>query len=345
MSDNEKKPVVAVLVPPSTCGACFGPQDWERLEARCTVRYRQKEEWDLHEITEIMGEADILLSGWGTRELTEEVLSPAPDLKLWVHSAGSMAPMATDAVWKRNLLLTGSNDVLARGVAEYALALTIIALKQVVPLNRALQNGVPWGEARRASQPVRELCTMQVGIVGFGRVGRHLARLLSVFRDLKIVVSDPFAPDALFEEYGVRRMDLSELCATSEVIHNCVPSTLRTRGLFNADVLRSMKDHAIFINTGRGATVDEAALIEELETGRIYVCLDVTDPEPPESGSPFYTLPNCLLTPHIAGAVGNGRLLLGQFAVDEILRYLNGQPLEGRVSRREVEGMTGGPGS
>ena len=185
---------------------------------------------------------------------------------------------------------------------------------------------------------------MQVGIVGFGRVGRHLARLFGTFRGLDIVVSDPFAPDALFEETGVRRMDLTELCATSEVIHNCVPSTPQTRGLFTAELLRSMKDHAIFVNTGRGATVDEAALIEELKAGRIYACLDVTDPEPPEPGSPFYTLPNCLLTPHIAGAVGNGRLLLGRFAVDEILRYLSGRSLEGQVSRREVDGMTGGPG-
>ena len=344
MSDNERKPVVAVLVPPSTRSVCFGPRDWERLEARCAIRYRQKEEWDLGEITEVMRDADILLSGWGTKALTEEVLSPAPNLRLWVHSAGSMAPMATDAVWKRDLLLSTANDVLARGVAEYALALTIIALKQVIPLNRALRNGVPWREAR-ASRLVQELCTMRVGIVGFGRVGRHLARLLSAFRDLDIVVSDPFALDALFDEYGVRWMDLSELCATSEVIHNCVPSTPKTRGLFNADRLRSMKDHAIFINTGRGATVDEAALIEELQAGRIYACLDVTDPEPPEPGSLFYTLPNCLLTPHIAGAAGNGRRLLGQFAVDEILRYLSGQPLEGQVSRREVEGMTGGPGS
>ncbi len=343
MSDPEKKSVVAVLIPPSIRSVCFASQDWERLEARCTVRYRQQEEWNLDEITQLMREADILLSGWGTQELTEEALSPAPNLKLWMHAAGSMARMATDAVWKRGLLLSTANDVLARGVAEFALAITIVALKQVVSLNRALQDGDLWRKVRDSHQS-RELCSMRVGIAGFGRVGRHLARLLGVFRDLDIVVSDPFAPDALFEEYGVRRMDLTELCATSEVIHNCVPATAKTRGLFSADLLRSMKDDALFINTGRGATVDEAALIGELKTGRIYACLDVTDPEPPEPGSPFYTLPNCLLTPHIAGAVGNGRLLLGRFAVDEILRYLNGQPLEGQVSRQEVEGMTGGAG-
>ncbi|MFH1008962.1 MAG: hydroxyacid dehydrogenase, partial [Candidatus Latescibacterota bacterium] len=322
---------------------CFSSDDWERLEARCVLRCRQQEEWDLDEITKVMRDADVLLSGWGTQQLTEEVLSPAPNLRLWAHAAGSMASMATDAVWKRELVLTTANDVLAQGVAEFALAITIVALKQVPPMGRALHDGRSWEETRDSYQS-RELSSMRVGIAGFGRVGRHLARLLRVFRDLDIVVSDPFAPAALFDEYGVRRMDLAELCATSQVIHNCVPATAKTKGLFSGELLRSMPDHALFINTGRGATVDEEALIEELTTGRIDACLDVTDPEPPEPGSPFYTLPNCLLTPHIAGAVGNGRLLLGRFATDEILRYVDGKPLEGQVSRREVEGMTGGTG-
>jgi len=304
---------------------------------------REGDGWDLEEVVEVMRGAEAVLTGWGTRALTEEVLAPAPELRLWVHSAGSMAGMATDAVWARDLMMSTANDVLARGVAEYALALTIVALKQVVPLNRALQEGASWGQAR-GSRPVRELCDLRAGIVGFGRVGRHLADLLRSFRGVDVVVSDPFMEEHLLEHYGARGMDLAEVCATSDVIHNCVPATPKTRGLFTPDLIRSMRDGAVFVNTGRGATVDEDALIEELRKGRLYACLDVTDPEPPVEGSPFYTLPNCLLTPHIAGAAGNGRLLLGRFVVDEILRFLDGKPLEGQVARGEIEGMTGGTG-
>ena len=338
-----KVPAVAVLVPPATRKNCFVEGDWSRLSERCVLRMREQDAWDLSEVVEVMRGAEIVLTGWGTGALTEEVLAPAPDLRLWVHSAGSMTNMATDAVWARGLLMTTANDVLAQGVAEYALALTILALKQVTPLNRALREGMGWGEAR-GSRPVRELCDLRVGVVGFGRVGRHLADLLRPFRGLDLVVSDPFVEESLLPRYGARRMELADVCATADVIHNCVPSTPKTRGLFTAELFRSMRDGTIFINTGRGATVDEAGLIAELERGRLYACLDVTDPEPPTSGSPFYTLPNCLLTPHIAGAAGNGRLLLGRFATDEILRFLDGGPLEGQVSRREIEGMTGGRG-
>jgi phosphoglycerate dehydrogenase-like enzyme len=334
--------IVAVLIPPGTRAVCFQEEDWSRLEGRSTVRYQEPEEWDPAAAAELMRDAEIVLTGWGTGALTEEVLAPAPALKLWAHAAGSMAGLATEAVWRRRLRMTTANDVLARGVAEFALAMTIIALKQVVPLNRCLSEAGWW--KREGLFPVRELCDLRVGIVGFGRVGRHLADLLRSFRGLDVVVSDPFVEQAILDRYGVTRIDLAELCATSTVIHNCVPWTPKTEGLFTAELFQAMPDGAIFINTGRGATVDEAGLIAELEKGRLYACLDVTYPEPPAADSPLYTLPNCLLTPHIAGAAGNGRRQLGRFAVDEILRYLDGQPLQGEVSRREIEGMTGGPG-
>jgi phosphoglycerate dehydrogenase-like enzyme len=343
MSGTTSNPVVAVLVPRGTREICFRPGDWARLEARGAVRYQQQDRWSETEAAELMRDAEIVLTGWGTGTLTEAVLAPAPGLELWVHAAGSMAGMATGAVWARALQMTTANDVLARGVAEFALAMTIVALKQVVPLNRRLTD--PSGWARECGMfPVRELCDLRVGIAGFGRVGRHLAGLLRSFRGLDVVVSDPFVEQAVLEQFGATRVDLPELCATATVIHNCVPWTVKTAGLFTAKLFQSMPDGAVFINTGRGATVDQAALLAELAKGRLYACLDVTHPEPPAAGSPFYALPNCLLTPHIAGAAGNGRLQLGRFAVDEIQRYLDGKPLEGKVSRREIEGMTGGPG-
>jgi phosphoglycerate dehydrogenase-like enzyme len=334
---------VAVVAPPQTREDCFEPADWARLERCCLVAYVQSAKWDEAEAAEVMAGAHVVLTGWGSGALTEAVLAPAPELKLWVHSAGSMATMATPAVFDRGVLMSTANDVLARGVAEFALGMTLMALKQVVALNRDLHAGVPWREAR-GKHNARELCDLRVGIAGFGRVGRHLARLLESFNGLDVVVSDPFVDESVLKGHGVTRVSLEELCATSTVVHNCVPWTERTVGLFTRELFRSMPDGAVYLNTGRGATVDEAALIEELQTGRISACLDVTYPEPPAEGSPFYSLPNCILTPHIAGAVANGRRLLGRFAVDEVLRFIDGRPLVGQLSRRDVEGMTGGKG-
>ena len=97
--------------------------------------------------------------------------------------------------------------------------------------------------------------------------------------------------------------------------------------MIGARQLGLMRDGAAFINTARGALIDEAALIAELQTGRIHAVIDVTDPEIPAETSPLYNLPNVFLTPHVAGAAGTERQRLGQLAVDEVERYVAGQPL------------------
>ncbi len=105
--------------------------------------------------------------------------------------------------------------------------------------------------------------------------------------------------------------------------------------MINAQRLALMKDNALFINVARGALVDEEALTEELKKGRITAFLDVTNPQPPEKGHPFYSLPNCILTPHIAGSFGDECYRLGKATLDEIKRYLKGKPLKNELSSGE----------
>jgi phosphoglycerate dehydrogenase-like enzyme len=100
---------------------------------------------------------------------------------------------------------------------------------------------------------------------------------------------------------------------------------------------RAMRDGATFINTARGALVDEAALIAELATGRISAVIDVTDPEIPPADSPLFRLPNVLLTPHMAGAVGSERARLGRLVADEVERFVAGEPLRHAVDARLLE--------
>jgi phosphoglycerate dehydrogenase-like enzyme len=321
---------------------CFAERDWQRLAEVCELRMLPAA-WDEAKATELMRGAEVVMTGWGTGPLTAMLLAPAPGLRLWMHSAGSMAPLATPAVWERNLLLSTANDVLARGVAEYTLALTIMALKQVVPMNACMHAGEPWTEARRRHAP-RELCDLCVGMAGFGRVARHLATLLASFTGLDLVACDPYVSAEVFSRYRVRAAELDDICRTADVIHNCLPWIPETVGTFSARRFQMMKDNAIFINAGRGATVDEQALAAELSKGRLYACLDVTHPEPPAAASALLRLPNCVVTPHVAGAASNGRRLLGRFAADEVLRYCRGEPLLGQVTRQEVERMTGAKG-
>jgi phosphoglycerate dehydrogenase-like enzyme len=113
----------------------------------------------------------------------------------------------------------------------------------------------------------------------------------------------------------------------SDVVSLHTPAIEACRHIINARNLALMKDHAIFINTARGMCVDEAALIAELETGRILTCLDVTDPEPPAPGSPLYRLPNCILTPHIAGSIKENCHRQGRAVADQIEAFAAGNAL------------------
>jgi phosphoglycerate dehydrogenase-like enzyme len=129
------------------------------------------------------------------------------------------------------------------------------------------------------------------------------------------------------------------LMTHSDIVSLHAPSLPETRHMIDARRLSLMKDGATLINTARGALVDEAALIDRLETGAINAIIDVTHPEVPDTSSPLYDLPNVFLTPHIAGAIGFERTRLGEMAIDEITRFIEGRPLLFEIHKGELERM------
>jgi len=126
------------------------------------------------------------------------------------------------------------------------------------------------------------------------------------------------------------------LMSSCEVISLHAPSLPATDKMINKSNLRLMKDGATLINTARGSLIDENDLYEELKTGRIKACLDVTNPEPPVPDHPLRSLPNIILTPHIAGTVTNGRYRIGDYSVDAIRKFLEGKPIEGEVTEDQL---------
>jgi phosphoglycerate dehydrogenase-like enzyme len=125
--------------------------------------------------------------------------------------------------------------------------------------------------------------------------------------------------------------------ARSDVVSVHAPSLPSTRGMIGARQFKLMKDGAAFINTARGALVEEGAMIAELQTGRIHAVIDVTDPEIPALGSPLYDLPNVFLTPHVAGAIGTERLRLGEMAVQEVERFVAGEQMQFEIEPALLE--------
>ena len=308
-----------------------------RLGRSCDiVRAEPLEELASSEARAVLGEIDILVTGWGCPVVTAQVVQAAPGLKLIAHAAGTVKFTLDPAVYAAGIRVTHAADANAVPVAEFTLAAIIFANKRVFEL-RDRYRADP---GRRSSyalmdEPIGNY-HRTIGLVGASRIGRKVARLLAGF-DFTVLVSDPYvrAGDPVLD--GAELVDLDSLMARSDVVSIHAPSLPSTRSMIGARQLKLMQDGAAFINTARGALVDEAALVAELQTGRIHAVIDVTDPEIPAPGSPLYTLPNVFLTPHVAGAVGTERLRLGEMVIAEIERFVAGVPMEFEIEPALLE--------
>lgn len=315
----------------------FDDEALARLARSCAiVRDAPLEELASREARAVLGEIDILVTGWGCPMVTAEVVKAAPSLKLIAHAAGTVKFTLDHAVYDAGIRVTHAADANAVPVAEFTLASIIFANKRVFEL-RDRYRADP---ARRSSyalmdEPIGNY-HRTIGLVGASRIGRRVAKMLAGF-DFTVLVCDPFVRPGDPVLDGAELVDLESLMARSDVVSIHAPALPSTRAMIGAGQLKLMKNGAAFINTARGALIDEAALIAELQTGRIHAVIDVTDPEIPAAGSPLYSLPNVFLTPHVAGAVGTERLRLGQMAIEEIERFVAGAPMEFEIEPALLE--------
>lgn len=298
-----------------------------RLSACCTILSPDPvQDFSTDSARELLRQTDILLTGWGCPHIGASVLSAAPNLKLVAHAAGTVKFTIDPVIYQAGIAVTHAAEANAVPVAEFTLAAIIFATKRVFELRDLYRAD----HSRRSTwalmdEPIGNF-RRTIGLIGASRIGRKVASLLRVL-EVDVLLTDPFvAPnDPICED--ARIVDLGELLRASDVVSIHAPSLPSTHNMIGARELRLMREGATLINTARGSLVDEAALIAELETGRIQAVIDVTDPEIPPKGSPLYDLPNVFLTPHVAGAAGTERLRLGLMAVEEIERFIAGEPL------------------
>lgn len=276
----------------------------------------------------LLAGATVAITGWGTPRFDEFLLTAAPKLRLIAHSAGSVKPIATEAVYDRGIRVTTAAAANAAPVAETTVAMMVVMLKRIPWAIRQ-----PW-ERKRLQQggPIRELRDLNVGLIGASRVGREVVRLLRSYPRLRVKICDPYLSPSDAAAMGVELAPLDEVCRC-DVVSVHAPSVPATRQILNARTLALLPDHAIIINTSRGSLVDEAALLAEMRRRPLYAYLDVTDPEPPPADSPLFHEPNILVTPHISGGMNQAQKDMGRLAIGQALRFLRGQPLEHEVTR------------
>lgn len=285
------------------------------------------------EALDLLGRADVVVGHWGCPTLTAEVVAAAPRLGLFAYAAGTVKWQVTDAVWARGVLVTSAAAANAVPVAEYTVAAILFANKGVfafAALERDPGANVPLDPTRIGNVGRR------VGLVGASHVGRLVIDLLRPY-ELEIAVADPYLSDADAAQLGVARMELDELCAWAELLSLHAPEVESTKGMIGATQLAAMPDGATLVNTARGGLVDEDALVAELSTGRIAAVLDVTAVEPTPGDSPLRSLPNVFLTPHVAGAAGTEMVRLAELAVDEVERWVRGDPPRYPVTAEDMD--------
>lgn len=284
-------------------------------------------------VREALAETEILITGWGCPPLDEATLDAAPKLRAVLHAAGSVKSLTTPLVWERGLAVSSAAAANALPVAEYTLAMILLAGKDLFTHRDRLrsQRAFPYGEII----PGIGNFGRRVGIVGASRIGRRLIDLLRPF-DLAVSLADPYVDEAGAAELGVPLLPLDELLGGSDVVTVHAPETPETLHLIGRRELGLMPAGAVLINTARGSLVDHDALIDELRTGRLSAVLDVTAPEPLPADSPLYDLPNAFITPHLAGSQGNEVARLGLTVVEEIERLLSGRELAFSVDREAL---------
>jgi phosphoglycerate dehydrogenase-like enzyme len=269
--------------------------------------------------------AEVLFTCWGCPPVDEQVLASAPRLRAIVHAAGSVKGIVTEACWERGLRVSSAAAANAVPVAEYTVAMIVLAGKRAFDIQatyRAQAARRDWA----AEYPNYGNYRRTVGIVGASRVGRRVIELLRSY-DVDILLSDPTVDQAEAQALGVRLVELDDLVAASDVVSIHAPNIPETFHLVDRRRLRLMR---------AGALVDTDALVEELASGRINAILDVTDPEPLPPEHPLFTLPNVVVTPHIAGSLGNEVARMGKLAVSELERYARGEEFAHPVLREQL---------
>lgn len=248
----------------------------------------------------------------------------------WIQSsAAGMDHCLVPAVVESDIVVTSASGVLADQVTEHATGL-IIALTRSFPVFFRAQQAKEF-----IRRPTRDLHHSTVGIVGFGGVGRRLAQVLSSFKT-RILATDMFPidrPDYVDELWPAER--LIDLVRAVDILVLCAPLTPATRGMIGAAELAQMKKGSLLVNVARGPLVIERDLVTALESGHLAgAAVDVTEVEPLAADSALWSLPNVIITPHVAGQSKVRIDQMTDFFCDNLHRYLAGQPLRNLVDKK-----------
>lgn len=328
-----RTPVAAFAMRPDLPALLFSDDDLAALSHLLDLDTATTIE-DFADVTpERLAEIDVLITGWGSPQIGPAALHAMPRLGAIIHAAGTVKGHLDDEAWDRGIRVTSAASANAYPVAEYTLAMILLAGKRVPDyIRRYAADPALYDES---PDPAIGNFQRTVGIVGASRVGRRVIELLQPF-DIDVLLYDPYlaAGDPVLA--SARQVALDDLFAQSSIVSVHAPLLPETVGMVGAAQLALLPDGATVINTARAPIVDQDALEAAVRERGVRAILDVTDPEPLPADHPLRSLDGVILTPHVAGALGTELRRLGECARREAELFVAGEPAEHPVTKEAL---------
>ena len=320
------------LAAPSWLPLLYGPRERAELDGDIDWVAAPQSAQSIQEDLSRLQDVAVIFAGWGTAVMDEMFLAAASNLRAVFHAGGSVRYFTTPAFWERAIVLSTATAINALPVAEYTVAAILFGLRGGWYFERATHRA----GAFPASIPVAGTYGSTVGLISLGSVGRLVIDRLRSY-DLRVIANDPHVSPADAKNLGIELVSLGDLFARSDAVSLHAPLLEETKGMIRGAHFSAMKRGALFINTARGAVVNEPEMIAVLaQRPDLHAVLDVTFPEPPLAGSPLFSLPNVFLTPHIAATAGAEAQRLGRAMVEEFHRWRDGTPLLHQVTKESA---------
>lgn len=323
-----RRPVIAFAMTESVLGRVFPDRVMREYAAVAEIAGILTEYTSEH-AQAVLAEVEILVTGWGAPRIDASVLQAAPHLEAVLHAAGTVKPYLAPDVLERGVRVSSAAGANAVPVAEYAVAMIVLAGKQVLPIARRYREVQEEFDVE-AVFPGLGNYGQRVGIIGASKIGRIVIEMLRAY-SFDVVVYDPYLTDVDAAALGVTPVALDELLRTSRVVSVHAPSLPSTLNLVDAAGIGLMPRGATLVNTARGEIIDQDALTRRVLAGELFAILDVTVPWILEPDHPLYASEHALLTPHIAGSYGAELERLSVAMLDELRRIARGEPLAHEV--------------
>ncbi len=331
-----RKPRAVFALDPAAIDLVYGKEDRETLAglAELTDLVLTDDNWRRH--PEVLREVEVIFSGWKAPRMDAAFLAAAPNLRAVFYGAGSIRYCVSDAFWARGIVITSALVANAVPVAEYTVAVCVLALKQFWRRAALARRGEGWGDHTR---PIPGAFRATIGLLSLGVIARKVVEMLAAY-DVRILVYCPFLEEEEAALLNVERVSLEDLFRFSDVVSIHTPLLPETTGLVDGRLVSLMRPDTTLVNTARGRVLDQPSVLSVLrERPDLTAILDVTEPEPPKADDSLFELPNVIVTPHIAGSHGRECQRLGSYMVEEFRRHLSGQPLRWAVTREMLHKM------